>query len=140
MRKQFFSVAVILSALALLVSSAEAGGRRDKRLKVASIAVGAASTVAFFSITNWRWRSWNTNLNNGLTVGAAYAATTVGCMAVAPIVGTVVVNRPLTPREAHVMMGGCVIPFVGGWLVDQAYEANPQWEAPVRPVRAARRK
>ena len=37
------------------------------------------------------------------------------------MVGTLVLNRPLTYREAHTLIGSCVIPIVGGWLVDQAY-------------------
>jgi hypothetical protein len=31
-----------------------------------------------------------------------------------------VLNWPLTYREAHILIGGCVIPIVGGWLVDWA--------------------
>lgn len=40
--------------------------------------------------------------------------------------------RPLTCREAHVMIAGCVIPIIGGWLVDQAYEHHVLW-APDEP-------
>ncbi len=46
--------------------------------------------------------------------------TTIGCMAVAPIVGTVVLNRPLTLREGQVLAGSCVVPIIGGWLVNAA--------------------
>jgi hypothetical protein len=47
-----------------------------------------------------------------------------------------VLNRPLTYREAHILIGGCVIPIVGGWLVDQAYENHILW-APDEPQPAA---
>jgi hypothetical protein len=144
MRKQLFSLAVVVAALAMLVQSADAGSRRDKRLVAASVVTGAAATVAYFSITDWRWRNWNYRTSSGLTAGGAYIATTVGCMAASPIIGTLVVNRPLTAREVHTMMGGCVIPIIGGLLVDAAYEANPQWEAgyaaPARPVRHTRKR
>ena len=32
-------------------------------------------------------------------------------------------------REAHVLVGSCVIPIVGGWLVNEAYDAHPEWDA-----------
>ena len=140
MRRQLFGLAVILSALALLVQSADAGGSRDKRLFAASVVTGAASTAAFLALTDWKWQTWNTVTSSGLTVGGAYAATAVGCMVVSPIVGTLFVNRPLTAREVHVMFGSCVIPIIGGWIVDAAYNANPQWEAKPAPVRVASQK
>ncbi|HEY2533237.1 MAG TPA: hypothetical protein VGJ20_35780 [Xanthobacteraceae bacterium] len=37
-----------------------------------------------------------------------------------PIIGTLALQRALTPREAYTGIAGCVIPFVGSWLVDQA--------------------
>ena len=54
--------------------------------------------------------------------------TTIGCAAVSPMVATVVLNRPLTMREGHVLIGSCMIPIVGGWLVNEAYDAHPEWE------------
>ena len=55
-------------------------------------------------------------------------------MAVSPMVATMVVNRPLTMREAHVLVASCVLPIVGGWLVNEAYDAHPEWEAGAVPV------
>jgi hypothetical protein len=43
----------------------------------------------------------------------------MGCAALSPIVATAVLNRPLTYREAHILIGGCIIPVIGGWLIDQ---------------------
>jgi hypothetical protein len=45
----------------------------------------------------------------------------MGCTALSPIVPTAVLNRPLTYREAHILIRGCVIPILGGWVVDQAF-------------------
>ncbi len=50
-----------------------------------------------------------------------------GCAALSPIVATAVLNRPLTYREAHILIGGRIIPIVGGWLTDQAYENHIFW-------------
>jgi hypothetical protein len=38
------------------------------------------------------------------------------------------VNRPLKFQEAHYLIASCVLPVVGGWLVNQAYAAHPEWE------------
>jgi peptidoglycan/LPS O-acetylase OafA/YrhL len=134
MNKKLAIAAAVLAAFAFTCQSADAGGRKhhvDKRIAVVAIGVGAASTAAFFAINDWRWRGWNNS--SGISRWGAWGLTTVGCAALSPIVATVVVNRPLTQREAHVLLGSCVIPIVGGWLVNQAYEAHPEWE----PERAA---
>lgn len=39
----------------------------------------------------------------------------------------VTVNQQLTFREAHKAVWNCFIPFIGGWMVDRAFDANPQW-------------
>ena len=55
-------------------------------------------------------------------------------MAVSPIVATVpwsIARRAM--REAHVLVASCVLPIVGGWLVNEAYNAHPEWEAGSAP-------
>jgi hypothetical protein len=37
-------------------------------------------------------------------------------------------------REGDVLAVSCVIPIIGGWLVNAAYDAHPEWEAGDRPV------
>jgi hypothetical protein len=54
--------------------------------------------------------------------------TTAGCLALSPIVGTVLTQRQLTYREAYGLFADCVIPFIGAWLVDKAFDAHPEWE------------
>ena len=36
-------------------------------------------------------------------------------------------GRPLKYREAHILIGSCVIPIVGGWLVNEAYNRDILW-------------
>jgi hypothetical protein len=88
---------------------------RDPRLTAVSMGVGAASTVASLAAT----RHHQGHFGNGVFI-SAWAVTSGLCAVVYPMVGTVVLNRPLTPREAYVGMADCVVPFVGGWLVDAA--------------------
>jgi len=140
MNRKLAVFAAAVAAFAFTASGAQAGGYKhhhhrhlDHRLKVVSIGVGAASTAAYFGINNWHWRWQN---NAALSQGGAIALTTVGCMALSPIVGTIVVNRELTMREAHVMIASCVVPVIGGWLVEAAYDAHPEWEAGVHPHKA----
>jgi len=130
-------IAVIAAAMAAFVlgmQGAQAQGRHhtDPRLTAVEIGVGTGSTAAYFGINHWNWK-WD-RAAAGIAQGGALALTTVGCMALSPILGTIVLNRPLTMREAHVLAVSCVIPIVGGWLVNAAYDAHPEWEAAEQPA------
>jgi hypothetical protein len=119
----------LIAAFAITCQSAQAGGRHhiNKKIVAVAIGVGAASTAAYFAIGGWHWgNGWN--YGNGFTRLGAYGVTTIGCAAVSPIVATVVLNRPLTQREAHILIGSCVLPLVGGWLVNEAYNDHPEWD------------
>ena len=127
--KKLALFAAIVAAFAFASQSADAHSHRhiNKKLKVVAIGVGAASTATYFAINDWKWNGWSNS--SGLTRLGAWGATTLGCAAVSPIVGTIVLNRPLTMREAHVLVGSCVVPIVGGLLVNAVWEAHPEWEA-----------
>jgi hypothetical protein len=131
--------AAAVAAMALLCQSADAGPRRhhhhsDKaKLTAVGVGVGAGMTAAYFGMRDWRLRRPR---NAMVSEGGAMVVTTFGCMALSPIVSTVVLQRELTMREAHAMTWDCVIPFVGGWLVNKAFDAHPEWEA--KPVRKRR--
>jgi hypothetical protein len=135
MKKQVGLLVSTFAALVLLSQGAEAWWDRriDPRVTAAGLAVGAGSTAAFFALNDWRWNSNGGNNYSGLGFAGAYAATSIGCIAVSPMVATAVVRRPLTYREAHVLAAGCVVPIIGPLLVNAAYDANPHWEP--RPAR-----
>lgn len=126
-------IAIIVSAFAALAFTcqvANAGGRHhhhhkiSKRVKVVAVGTGVASAVTYWSLLNWNWNKHSSGYKWG-----AYGAVTLGCVAVAPIVAAVATpERHLTNREVGVLVGNCVVPIVGGWLVNAAYDANPQWE------------
>jgi hypothetical protein len=80
------------------------------------IGVGAGTGVASYLMTK---KHGNPPVRH-VSYGTAYGVTTFGCMVVYPMVATVVLNRQLTPREAYVGMADCVVPIIGGWLVDAA--------------------
>ncbi|MDI1347088.1 MAG: hypothetical protein PSV22_23805 [Pseudolabrys sp.] len=140
MKRSLALAAAVIAAFTLTMQNADAGGRRhvDKRVAAVAIGMGAASTAVYFGINNWKWNDWS--YKDGLTRFGAWGATTLGCAAISPMVATVVVRRPLTQREGHVLIGSCVVPIVGGWLVNEAYNAHPEWEAGEAPVRKVHRK
>jgi hypothetical protein len=88
---------------------------QDPRLTGVGIGVGAAFTGASFLATAHH----HGHVGDGVFI-TSWAVTSFGCAIIYPMVGTVVLNRPLTPREAYVGMADCVLPFVGSWLVDAA--------------------
>jgi hypothetical protein len=138
--KRILALAVAcIAAFAFTVQAANAGSRRyvDKRVTAVAIGVGVASAATYFAINDWKWK-WDNG--SGLTRLGAWGATTIGCAAVSPIVATVVLKRPLSNREAHVLLGSCVVPIVGGWLVNEAYNAHPQWEPAAKKVRHYKKK
>jgi hypothetical protein len=143
MTKRLAILTAVLAAFAFICQGADAKGRKhpiDKRIRAVAIGVGAASTAAYFAINDWKW-NWNNS--SGISQWGAWGITTVGCAALSPMVATVVLNRPLTMREGHVLIGSCVVPLIGGWLVNEAYNAHPEWEAGEQPAAkkiAAKRK
>ncbi len=132
-------LAALAAVFALGAGSAQAGttNPRDRTtLAVVGTGVGLGMTAGFFALNDGHWK-WD-SARHGVTAAGAMVLTTVGCMALSPIVATAVLNRPLTYREAHVLIAGCVIPIVGGWLVDQAYENHILWAPDEEPARVVR--
>jgi hypothetical protein len=93
---------------------------RDPKLAASNFWVGAGSTAAYFGI-----RDGAHGAGHGVhSRGFAYGASAIGCAAVSPIVGTLVVNRPLTTREVFISTANCAAPFVGGWMVNAWFDRN----------------
>lgn len=129
MKRWIGTVAAAVATLSL-VQAADAQPRRhriDPRVDAAGIGVGVASTVAFLALNGWHLKRGHAT--TALGTNGAFIATTAGCIVFSPMVATVLVHRPLTYREAHVLTAGCLVPFVGSWLVNQAYDAHPEWAA-----------
>jgi hypothetical protein len=105
----------------------------DRRVATVGIGASIVGTGAYFAIKEGH--------NGPSPDWSAWGITTVGCMVLGPMVAAAFVpERQLTSREVLVMEGSCIVPIVGGLLVNGLFDANPQWEAPARPVRAARKR
>ena len=128
MNRKLVVLAAAIAAFAFTAQVADAKSRRhvDDRITGVAIGVGAASTAAFFALNDWHFNHWDSG-RHGITSLGAWGLTAAGCAAASPIVATAVLNRPLSYREAHILVGSCVIPIVGGWLVNEADNAHILW-------------
>ena len=148
--KKFAAVVVgAIASITLLCASAEAQPRRapppsggyphivigpfdlgDQRLVLAGLIAGGAMTGTYFAIENVRSlkvRGDGRHFNTG-----AYTLTTVGCMALSPMLAAAIVwnteGRALTSREALGLGADCIVPIIGSALWDAAYAAHPEWK------------
>jgi len=133
MKRSLTVFAALVAAFAFSCQGARAGDHHGTKVKLAavSIGVGAAATAGYFALNNWQW-NWSGANAGGLSQAGAVGVTTIGCMAVSPMVATVVLNRQLTMREGHYLIASCILPVIGGWIVNAAYDAHPEWEPGVK--------
>jgi hypothetical protein len=108
------------------------GHGQDPRLTAAGIGIGVGTGVASYFLTE---KHGNPGVRPVTTLGA-YGITTAGCIVAYPFIGTIVLNRPLTPREAYMGMADCIVPFVGSWFVN-TYLPHTAWYDGL-PEKAAR--
>ena len=107
---------------------------QDPRLTVGGIGIGIGTDVASYYLT----KKHGVPAHRPMSVGTAYGVTTAACIVVYPFVGTVLLNRPLTPREMYAGVADCIVPFVGGWLVD-TYLPHDAWTDGLPPKKMAHR-
>lgn len=102
---------------------------RSPNVTAAQIVVGAGMTGAYFALTHRH----NKKIFSGKFSWKWYGLTTVGCMALTPILGAALVGgnegRELRSSEVFMILGDCVVPLIGGWVMKAAFDANPQWDA-----------
>lgn len=141
MKRHFWWAAALILAMGLQSEAAFAGndllwtflfGHQDPRLTATGIAVGLGSDGATYALVH----KHGVPATRVASPGFAFAVTSFGCAVAYPIVATAVMHRALTPREAYRGMANCVIPFVGGWIVDAAlphtawYDGHPEARHP----------
>jgi hypothetical protein len=107
---------------------------QDCHLFYGGVGIGIGTGVASYYLT----KKHGTPPHRPMSYGAAYGLTTYACAVAYPFVGTWLLNRPLTPREMYIGVGECIVPFIGGWLVD-TYLPHDAWTDGT-PVKAAHHK
>jgi hypothetical protein len=107
-RKIVVAVAAF-AVLALTVSGADAAKRKpvDPAIEGTAFWVGVGTTGAGFAFDK-------------LVPGAAISG--AGCVLISPLAAMAVTKRRLTDREANYMFASCVVPVVGGWLMNAVYD------------------
>jgi len=127
MTRKFVVLAAAVAAFVFAAPAAKAGQNKpiDPTIDATNFWVGAAWTGAAIAMAK--------------PVAPVAIGTTMGCVVTAPMVATVALNRPLKYREAHIIIGACLVPFVGAWLVNEAYNNGWLWAPDEKPVRVAHR-
>ena len=97
-------------------------GGPNPALVTPGVGLGIATSVASYLMTE---KHGNPGVRH-VSYGTAYGVTSFACMVVYPFIGTIWLNRPLTPREAYVGMANCAVPIIGGWLVN-AWLPHTAW-------------
>jgi hypothetical protein len=139
--KRLAKVAALAAVTVLTAQGARAEGlvdvlfRGDPKLIAPGVGVGVATTGAYFAMRHSRGGA-----PHQFTELSAFGLTTVGCMSLTPLVSGIVVQRELTRREVHVMLANCIVPVVGGLVMDAYFDAHPERDSvpPPLPVRVAR--
>jgi hypothetical protein len=123
MNRHLWRAAALILAMGLQSGAAHAGDHslrtflfhnQDPRLTATGIGVGVAGDAATYALVH----KHGVPATRLASPGFAYGVTTFGCAVVYPIAATVVLHRALTPREAYTGIADCIIPFIGGWIVD----------------------
>jgi hypothetical protein len=140
MNRYLYLAAALMVACGLQSQAARAQDNRppwaflfihqDPRLTGTGVALGIGSDVASYALVH----KHGVPATRIASPAFAYGITAFGCAVVYPILGTLVLHRALTPREAYVGIAGCVVPIVGSWIVD-AMLPHTRWYdgVPARP-------
>lgn len=136
MKKSLIALATAVATLGLVGQASTANAfllkDRSPNVQAGQIIAGLGMSAVYFTQT------CNRNFTRCARFDSArslkwYGLTTVGCFALSPIIGGLLVSanekRELRSSEVFMMVGDCVVPIIGGWLMKAAFDANPQWDA-----------
>lgn len=133
MRKYLIGLGALLAGLGMMaqVSTADAHllGRRSPNVFVGQLVAGGGMTAAYFALTYRHGHFAKFTSTRSLKW---WGLTTVGCFALSPIVAGALVSanehRELRSSEVFAMLGDCVVPILGGIVMQAAFDAHPEWD------------
>jgi hypothetical protein len=136
MRKSLIALATAVATLGLVgqASTANAFLLRDRSPNVVAgqLIAGLGMTAAYYSAICNRDFSHCARFTSHRAL-KYYGLTTVGCMALSPIIGGLLVSynekRELRSSEVFMMTADCILPILGGWIMKAAFDAHPEWDA-----------
>jgi len=136
MKKSLIALAMAVATFGLVAQGGTANAfllkDRSPNVQAGQIIAGLGMSAVYFTQT------CNRNFTRCARFDSAralkwYGLTTVGCFALSPIIGGLLVSanekRELRSSEVFMMVGDCVVPFIGGWIAKAAFDANPHWDA-----------
>ena len=136
MKKRLIALAMAVASLGLVMQGGSAKAfllnDRSPNVTAGQIIAGGGMTGAYFALT------CNNNFSRCARFTSTralkwYGLTTIGCFALSPIIagGLVSYNehRELRSSEVFMMLGDCVVPILGGWVMKAAFDAHPEWDA-----------
>src|SRR5215210_182211 len=136
MKKSLIALATAVATLGLVAQASTANAfllkDRSPNVQAGQLIAGLGMSAVYFTQT------CNRNFSRCARFDSArslkwYGLTTVGCFALSPIIGGLLVSanerRELRSSEVFMMVGDCVVPFIGGWIAKAAFDANPHWDA-----------
>ena len=136
MKKSLIALATAVATLGLVAQASTANAfllkDRSPNVQAGQIIAGLGMTAAYYSAICNRNFSRCARFTSTRSL-QYYGLTTVGCFALSPIIGGLLVShnegRELRSSEVFMMVGDCVVPIIGGWLMKAAFDANPHWDA-----------
>lgn len=136
MKKHLIALAMIVASFGLVFQSGKANAfllnDRSPNVTAAQLVVGASMSGAYFALT-CRNGFNNCERFTSRTSLKWWGLTTVGCMAITPMVGAALVgyneHRELKSSEVFMMLGDCVVPILGGLFWKAVFDAHPEWDA-----------
>ena len=136
MKKSLIALATAVATFGLVGQASTANAfllnDRSPNVTAGQIIAGVSMTAAYYGmICNRNFnRCARFTSNRSLQ---AYGLTTVGCMALSPIIGGLLVSynekRELRSSEVFMMTADCLVPIIGGWIAKAAFDAHPEWDA-----------
>ena len=136
MKKSLIALATAVATLGLVAQASTANAfllkDRSPNVQAGQLIAGLGMSAVYYT------QICNRNFNRCARFDSArslkwYGLTTVGCFALSPIIGGLLVShnekRELKSSEVFMMVGDCVVPFIGGWIAKAAFDANPHWDA-----------
>jgi hypothetical protein len=104
----------------------------DPYVFAGGVIAGVGTSGAYLAIEDKRSLEFGSHAHHhGGINGGAFALTTIGCMALSPMLAAAFVyiaeGRELSQREALGLGADCIVPILGSFLWNAAYRAHPEW-------------
>jgi hypothetical protein len=87
---------------------------------------GAVATVK----KNWHPGLPSPTYFTSMTIIPSYVFGVPWCFASATMIATVVSKRELKTSEAWQIFGSCIVPFLGGLVMQELFKGHPEWDVP----------